>query len=51
MKKYVEGKYIEMTEEEIEELKETDSVCPEPTMLERLEAVEALILEGVLTSD
>lgn len=51
MKKYVNGEYIEMTAEEIEELKATDNVVVKPTVFERLEAIEALLLEGVLASD
>lgn len=48
MKKYVNGEYIEMTEEEIASLPKDDVVIAEPTVLERLEAIEAAILEGVL---
>lgn len=48
MKKYIKGEYIEMTAEEIAELPETDMIVVEPTFIERLEAVEAAILEGVL---
>ena len=51
MKKYVNGQYIEMTAEEIEDMKATDNVVVEPTVLERLEAIEAVLLEGVLVSD
>ena len=51
MKKYVNGEYIEMTAEELEELKATEVVVVEPTFLERLEAIEALLLEGVLAND
>lgn len=51
MNKYVNGEYIEMTAEEIEAMKATDNVVVEPTFLERLEAVEAVLLEGVLLSD
>ena len=51
MKKYVDGKYIEMTADEIKNLPEDDTVIVEPTMLERIEAIEAAILEGVLTGD
>lgn len=50
MKKYVDGKYFEMTTEEMEELKVTDAVVVEPTVIERLEAIEALLLEGVLAN-
>ena len=50
MKKYVNGEYIEMTPEEMEELKVTDEVAVEPTELERIEAIEALLLEGVLAN-
>lgn len=50
MKKYVDGEYIEMTDEEAASLP-TDAVVAEPTILERLEAVEAAILEGVLSGD
>lgn len=52
MKKFVDGKYIEMTAEEINEMKnlmqEEETV---PTILERIEAIEAAILEGVLLGD
>lgn len=48
MKKYVDGEYIELTAEEMEELKATDTVETEPTILERLEAIEEALLEGVL---
>ena len=51
MKKYVNGEYIELTAEDMEELKETDVVVVEPTVIERLEAIEALLLEGVLMND
>ena len=55
MKKYVKGEYIEMTAEEIAEMKEQalaeDNIGEMPTVLERLEAIEAAILEGVLLSD
>ena len=51
MKKYVNGEYIEMTAEELEELKATDNIVVEPTVIERLEAIEAAILEGVLSGD
>ena len=50
MKKYINGQYIEMTAEEMEEMK-ADAVSTEPTVLERLEAIESLLLEGVLTGD
>ena len=49
MKKYVDGKYVEMTEEEIEALKDlAQEETIEPTILERIEAIEAVLLEGVL---
>jgi hypothetical protein len=51
VKKYVDGQYIEMTAEEIAEMdKMNELIVVEPTVLERLEAVEAAILEGVLTN-
>lgn len=50
MKKYVKGEYLELTVEDMEKPKDTDDVV-EPTVIERLEAIEALLLEGVLTSD
>lgn len=50
MKKYVNGEYIELTTEEMEKLKATDNVVVEPTLIERLEAIEALLLEGVLSN-
>ncbi len=49
MKKYVNEQYIEMTAEEIEALtKDDEKVVVEPTIIERLEAIEAAILEGVI---
>lgn len=47
MKKYYNGKIIEMSEEEIAELKKlsTETVNIPPTETERLEAVELAILE------
>ena len=51
MKKYVNGEYIDMTAEEIETLNNSETVETEPTVLERLEAIEALLLEGVLEGD
>lgn len=51
MKKYVNGEYIEMTAEEIEAFNNAETVKTEPTTIERLEAIEALLLEGVLLSD
>ena len=51
MKKYVDGEYIEMTPQEMEELVVTDVVETVPTVKERLEAIEAAILEGVLMGD
>lgn len=50
MKKYVDGEYIEMTAEEIAKTAEMEKlVVVEPTVIERLEAIEAVLLEGVLT--
>ena len=52
MKKCVDGKYVEMTEEEIAILKEqVDETSNIPSVLERIEAIEAAILEGVLIGD
>lgn len=54
MKKYVNGKCVEMTEEEKANLPKediNDIVEQMPTLLERVEAIEAAILEGVLLSD
>jgi len=51
MKKCVNGEYLEMTEEEIAELladRET-ATEQEPTLLERIEAIEEAILEEVLS--
>lgn len=47
MKKYVDGKYIEMTPEEIAELQQEDATT-EPTTEERLAALEAAMLEQIL---
>ena len=49
MKKYVDGKYIEMTPEEMETLPQEESILP--TLLERIEAIETFLLEGVLSGD
>ena len=51
MKKYVNGEYVEMTEEEIAKLPHYEDDIAEPTVIERLEAIEAALLEGVLLSD
>lgn len=51
MKKYVKGKYIDMTAEEIESFNNTETVEIPPTTEERLEAIEALLLEEVLKGD
>ena len=51
MKKYINGEYVEMTEEEIANLTQYEDEIAEPTVIERLEAIEALLLEGVLLSD
>ena len=52
MKKYVDGKYIEMTAEEINELKNlAQEEETTPSLLERIEAIEAVLLEGVLMDD
>lgn len=51
MKKYVKGEYIEMTAEDMEELNDINISVVEPTVIERLEAIEALLLEGVLVDD
>ena len=47
MKKYINGKYIEMTPEEIAELQAVadNQPTPEPTAEERLEAIESALLE------
>lgn len=47
MKKYVNGKYIEMTAEEIAEMERLQSEMPEPepTAEERLAALEEAMLE------
>lgn len=51
MLKYVDGKYIKMTAEETASLPKDEVVVVEPTIIERLEAIEAVLLEGVLTND
>ena len=53
MKKYVKGEYIEMTAEEIAEMEKMSKNTGDetPTVLERLEAIEEAILEGVLSGD
>ena len=51
MKKYVDGQYIEMTAEEIASLPKDEVAVVEPTVIERLEAIEAVLLEGVLMDD
>lgn len=46
MKKYINGKYIEMTPEEISEFEALAQEAPmQPTAEERLEALEAAMLE------
>lgn len=49
MKKYVDGEYIEMTQEEIEEMNAAaeDAVPPEPTTEEKLAALMAAITGGL----
>lgn len=55
MKKYVNGNYIELTQEEITELEhlQAERPMPEPTAEERLEALEGAMLElmGVTPND
>lgn len=45
MNKYVNGRLVEMTEEEIAELKKNKNKIIPPTDTERLEALEMAILE------
>ena len=47
MKKYINGKYIEMTPEEIAEFEALaqEAPMPEPTAEERLDALESAMLE------
>lgn len=47
MKKCVNGEYIDLTAEEIDELQAVanNQPIPEPTMEERLEALESAMLE------
>ena len=47
MKKCVNGEYIDLTAEEIAELQAVadNQPMPEPTMEERLEAIESALLE------
>lgn len=41
-----------MTNEEIAEMEKMgELVAAEPTLIERIEAIEAVLLEGVLTGD
>lgn len=47
MKKYENGQFIEMTEEEIQKFNMVDEFI-EPTFEERLEALEAALLEQIL---
>lgn len=49
MKKYVDGEYIEMTPEEIEEMDEKagNAPPPEPTTEEKLAAIRAAIEGGL----
>ena len=53
MKKCINGKYIEMTPEEIAEIEALaqEAPMPEPTAEERIEALESAMLElmGVVT--
>jgi hypothetical protein len=48
MKKYVDGKYVEMTAEEIEQLASKAGTKPAPSVEERLEALEYAMLEQIL---
>lgn len=50
MKKYVKGEYIEMSPEEVAEMENGNDVEVTPSFLERLEAIEAALLEGVLNN-
>lgn len=43
MKKFVKGKYIEMTREEVEALKNSEAEHSKPTTEDRLTAVENFI--------
>ena len=53
MKKYINGKYIDMTPEEVAEFEALaqEAQMPEPTAEERLDALESAMLEmmGVVT--
>lgn len=55
MKKYINGKYIEMPPEEVAEYEALaqETQMPAPTAEERMEAIEAAVLEmlGVTTND
>ena len=55
MKKYINGQYVEMTPEEVAEYEALaqEAPIPEPTAEERLEAIEAAVLEmlGVTPND
>lgn len=55
MKKYINGKYIEMTPEEIAEYEALaqEAPMPEPTIEERIDAMESAVLEmlGVNMND
>ena len=49
MKKYVNGKYLKMTKEEIAELKSlSQNEKSIPTVIERVEAIESLLLEVII---
>ena len=48
MKKYENGQYIEMTEEEIKELIDSSVSERQPTTEDRLAALEAAMLEKIL---
>lgn len=55
MKKFINGKYVDLTAEEIAEMERLQTEMPEqePTLEERLEAIEAAVLEmlGVNMND
>lgn len=48
MKKYVNGKYLEMTEEEIESMKANIPAEQPPSFEDRLAALEGAMLEQIL---
>lgn len=53
MIKYSNGEYVEMTDEEVKQIKEMDKLIQDvlPTAEQRLEALETAMLEMIMRGD